>query len=106
MTPAQCALRRVEARLLAHLDQLEPRLDQGDDLWPAYCEAAAALAAIVAHTVPGADGHLLTTKELAAALQVSPKTLLRKRQAGRLTAVELGKRGRAALRWRADAAAP
>jgi excisionase family DNA binding protein len=106
MTPAQLALRRAEVRLLERLERLEHQLDQGDAVWRGYCAAAAALAAIVPHTRPGADGRLLTTQELAAVMQVSAKTVLRKRRDGTLTAVQLGKRGRGALRWRADATAP
>jgi excisionase family DNA binding protein len=72
---------------------------------PAYCQALAALAAIAPLTVPGADGRLLTTKELASAMAVSPRTVLRKRKRGELQAVQLGQRGRAALRWRRDGVA-
>jgi excisionase family DNA binding protein len=90
-------------RFLERLEQLESRLDQGDDgLWRAYAEAAAALAAVARETVPGAHGQLLTTAELAAQLRVSTRTLRRRRKAGQLEAVQLGERGRAALRWRAQ----
>ena len=47
-------------------------------------------------------GELLSTKDLADRLGVTPKTLLRRRAKGELKpALELGERGRAAFRWRA-----
>jgi excisionase family DNA binding protein len=96
-------LEHAVARLAGRLVELEPRLDAGDAAaWVDYCRAARALAAVAAAAAPGADGRLLTTREMAAALHVSPKTVLRKRKAGELAAVQFGQRGRAALRWRAD----
>lgn len=103
--PPIAALVRAATRLAERLEQLEVRLSDGDDAaWRAYIATAAALATIVPQTVPGADGRLLTTKELADALHVSSKTVLRKRRAGKLAAVQLGQRGRAALRWSAPRA--
>jgi len=97
------ALSRAQARIIERLGQLEPRLDEGDaTTWSAYCQAASALAAITSHTMPGSNGRLMTTRELAESMGVSPKTILRKRKTGELTAVQLGQRGRAALRWRGD----
>lgn len=105
MTPVQLALRRVEVRLLERLEQLERRLGDGDSTaWVEYAQLTTALAAIAPQTTPGASGRLLTTAELAAALGCSSKTVLRKRQSGDLTAMQLGKRGRAALRWAAPRA--
>ena len=99
MTPAQLALRRVEARLLDRLERLERDLDRDPSLWPAYCDAALALAAVSRETVPGARGQLLTTSEMAERLGVSARTLRRRAKAGELEPVRLGQRGRAALRW-------
>jgi hypothetical protein len=102
---ATLALRRAEVRLLERLDQLEARLDHGDgdgELWRAYADAAGALAMIARETAPGAHGELLSTREMAARLGVSAKTILRRRKAGQLTpAAAFGQRGRAALRWQA-----
>jgi len=96
------ALVRAVTRLTARLTYLESRLlDDDEAAWREYRETLAVLAAIIPRTMPGADGRLLTTKELAAALHVSPKTVLRRRRTGELTAIQLGERGRAALRWSA-----
>jgi excisionase family DNA binding protein len=103
VTPAQLALRHAQARIIEQLEQLEPRLAECDlAAWVQYAQLAAALAAIVRETAPGAGGRLLSTAELADALGVSPKTILRKRRSGELTAIELGRRGRSALRWQGD----
>jgi hypothetical protein len=58
---------------------------------------------LVEHVTPGASGELLTTKELAERIGVSPRMLLKRRKAGQATpALVLGKRGRAAIRWSSD----
>jgi hypothetical protein len=95
------ALDRFAAVALRRLEALRVRVEAGDEAaWPAYCETATALAAVVGQTAPGSGGKLMTTRELADAIGVSPKTVLRRRKAGRLTpALELGQRGSAALRW-------
>jgi excisionase family DNA binding protein len=100
VTPAQLALRRAEVQLTARLEKLEARLRDDDAAaWGAYCAAAAALAALAPVLVPGADGRLLTTREMADRLGVSTRTLLRQRKSGKMAALQLGDRGRAALRW-------
>jgi excisionase family DNA binding protein len=100
VSPIQAALLRAQGRLVARIATLEERLAAGDDAaWPEYGQLAASLASLVAITAPGAAGELLTTAELAARLQVSPRTLRRRAKAGQLEPVRLGKRGRAALRW-------
>jgi len=89
----------LEARLL----ELEGRLQDGADLWSAYLAALNALVSVLAQLRPEAGGSLLTTKEMAERLHVAPKTVLAMRKKGLLRpARELGKRGRAAIRWRAD----
>ena len=61
------------------------------------------LISVMAQTAPGARGELLTTKGMAARLNVAPKTLLRWKAAGKVRpAQQLGQRGRAAIRWRGD----
>jgi Transcriptional regulator, AbiEi antitoxin len=100
MTAAVIRLERAAVKISARLAELEVRLSDEPALWPEFAQLAAALAVIMPALRPEARGGLLTTSELAAKLGVSSRTLLRRRKAGALTpAVELGKRGRAALRW-------
>jgi hypothetical protein len=97
-------LRRALPLLEARAVEFEGRVRGGDETaWPGYLRVLSCLAAILAQAEPRA-GELLTTAELAARMGVAPKTLLRRRARGEIQAVQLGKRGRAALRWRADAA--
>jgi hypothetical protein len=100
-------LEQAAQRLGDRLGALENRLP-GDDAatWAEYREVAAALAAILPALAPERRGALLTTAEMAARLGVAPKTLLKRKARGDVRpAVVLGKRGRAALRWRGDEAA-
>jgi Helix-turn-helix domain len=96
--------KRLEAaagRLAARLDALDVELEAGGAVWPEYAALAGALATVVAQLVPGARGELLTTAQMAERLHVKPKTLLKWRKAGKVTPAEqLGKRGRAAIRWK------
>ena len=95
------------ARLLAdRLVMLEDRLQQGDEAtWSVYVATVMALTSALPHLAPGARGELLTTAEMAARLQVSPRTLLRRKARGQVTpALQLGRRGRAAIRWAGDEA--
>jgi hypothetical protein len=104
VSPARIALLRAEQRLVGRLAELEAQLDAGDaTAWPAYCETAAALAALAPLTSPGADGRTLTTRELAAAFSLTPKVARRKGLKGELPLVpiRLGPGGRAKLRWAA-----
>jgi hypothetical protein len=94
------------ALLVARLEALESLVQAGDEsAWAAYLAAAQTLAALLPHTEPGAHGQLMTTAEMAARMNVSPKTLLRWRKngnvPGKVHAERNGARGRAALRWRA-----
>ena len=100
MRPAQLALLRAEARLVDRLQQLEPMLVAGDEAsWTAFCQAAGTLAAIAPATQPGVSGEMLTTRQMADRLQLSPRTIRRKAKAGELTPIRMGARGRGALRW-------
>jgi hypothetical protein len=88
-------------RLTGRLEELEAQLDAGGDVWHAYAGLAAALATVQARLEPGANGELLTTAVMAERLGVKPRTLLKWRKAGKVTPAEqLGKRGRAAIRWK------
>jgi hypothetical protein len=100
---AALALGRGQRKLLARLEDLERRLDGGEDVWAAYSDALRALVAITGQLAPEHGGPLLSTAELAQRLNVSPKTILRRKARGELRpAVVMGKRGRSALRWRGD----
>jgi hypothetical protein len=89
----------LDARLL----ELEGRLAADATAWPDYLATLNTLVCVLAQLAPGASGSLLTTKEMAERLHVAPKTVLAMKKRGQLRpARELGKRGRAAIRWRAD----
>lgn len=104
MIAVRLALTRIERRLVERVAQLEARLDAGDEsAWSAYCDTAATLATIAPLVAPGAGGKLMTTGEMAHLMNISPKTLLRRRARGEVQAIQLGRRGRAALRWPAEA---
>lgn len=100
------ALARVARVLVARLDRLEERLQAGEeDVWPAFLDTSKALAAVAPHLVPGSHGAMLSTRQMAERLGISPKTLLKRKAKGQVRpAVQLGQRGRAALRWRGDEA--
>jgi FixJ family two-component response regulator len=96
-------LEHAAIRLGVRLAELERQLASGDaHVWSEYATLAASLATILPALVPGHHGTLMTTKEMAAKLGVSPKTLLKHRADGHHQPLQLAKRGRAALRWRGD----
>ena len=106
MTPLTVQLDRT-ARLLAdRLSQLEERLQSGDQsgheaAWRSYSETAMALASVLAQVSPGKRGELLTTAEMAARLNLAPKTLLKRKARGEIRpALQRGK----LIRWRGDEA--
>lgn len=91
---------RAERLLMDYLEQLVVRAEQGDD--GARAELAAVVSALATLAPQLTSGRLLTTRELAERYGVHPRTILRKRKAGKITpALQLGNRGRAALRWQA-----
>jgi hypothetical protein len=103
MTSQLIALRleRAAQRLGERLAALEDRLSDDGGLWREYAEVAAALAAVLVGIAPGRRGELLTTQQMAEKLGIAPKTLLRQKAKGLVQpALQLGRRGRAALRWR------
>ena len=72
------ALERSVQRLVARLQQLDERVEGGDEsAWGEYAQVAQALAAILAQLAPERRGAMLTTAEMAARLRIAPKTLLR-----------------------------
>jgi len=103
VTPAHLALVRLSNHIVERLEKLEPQLDGGDpEVWREYLHLGTVLAAIAPQTVPGVDGGLLSTSEMASRLGVSSKTLLRQKASGKITPAKiLGQRGRAAFRWAA-----
>jgi hypothetical protein len=102
MTPAHPTLIRAMARIIEKIEKLEPHLDSPES-WQEYVGLVTILATIAPQLVPGADGELLTTREMAARMNVNAKTFLKKRKKGEITPAKiLGERGRAAFRWRAQ----
>jgi hypothetical protein len=101
--PFLSCLRRACMLLEGRVVELEGRLAAGDEsAWPAYCDAVVALAAVEARLVPGGHGEFLTTKQMAERLQIAPKTLLKRKARGLRPALQLGRRGRAAIRWKGN----
>jgi hypothetical protein len=91
-------LTRASGRLVARLAELEGQLDTGDaSAWPGYLATLDVLLRMTAQTAPGRQGQLLTTREMAARLGLSAKTLLKHKQRGAITpALTKGK----LVRWR------
>jgi hypothetical protein len=100
MLETATVLMRAARRLASRLDELEPKLDAGDvAAWSAYEATAVALAAISAQIRPEARGALLTTAQMAARLNITPKTLLRRKASKEIRpAVQRGH----LIRWRGD----
>jgi hypothetical protein len=94
-------LQHAAGRLADRLGQLEERFKAGDDTaWTEYATVASALASVAAEIAPERSGRLMSTAEMAEKLGIAPKTLLKRRANGEVRPVlQLGKRGRAALRW-------
>jgi AraC-like DNA-binding protein len=101
--PSQLALARAEQRLVERLEHLEKQLGAGDESvsWIEYGQLAAALAAIVPAMMPGGLGELISTKQLAERVGLSPKTVLRRMKQQGVEPIRFAKRGPGALRWRA-----
>jgi hypothetical protein len=100
-------LRRIALLLEDRLTRPEERLYQDDaTAWPDYLAAVSTYAHVVAQLSPDRFGEFLTTRAMAEKLNVSPRTLLNRKRKGQVTpAVQLGKRGRGAIRWRGTEAA-
>jgi hypothetical protein len=95
MLALHVALLETRARLL------HDHIRGGDEsVWPDYLATVNTLTGALAHAAPGAGGKLVTTRELGQLMGVSSKTILRRKAKGQIQgAVELGRRGRAAVRW-------
>jgi len=94
------AARLIEGRLA----ELEERVRQGDEgAWRDFLAALNTYTAVLAQLAPESHGGLLSTKEMAERLGIAPKTLLKRKARGEIKpALQLGRRGRAAIRWRGD----
>jgi excisionase family DNA binding protein len=101
VTPRALALQRAQLWLVERLDKLEPQIIDGDaDTRREYRDTAVALAQLVAAAERRAE--FLTTAELAERLNVSTRTIRRRKKAGTLEpALQLGQR---VVRWRGGAA--
>jgi hypothetical protein len=87
VTPRLLALIRAEAHFIERLEKLEPRLDDGDSAcWTEYASLASALAAIAPQLSPSVIAPVLTQRELAERLDVSPRTIRRRVKRGELPA--------------------
>ena len=100
MTPAHRRLESASQLLAERVATLEARLRAGDEAaWADYLPTLDMLLRVLAETLPGAHGELLTTGQLAERFGWSEKTVRRRMKKGQLTpAFQDGK----ALRWRAD----
>lgn len=93
-------LDRIALRLTHRVAELEARLEKGEEaVWPDYLRAVEVLALLLPNLAPERHGALLTTKEMAERLGVSPKTLLKHKANGRIRPhLQQGK----LIRWRSD----
>ncbi len=94
------ALERSAVFLADRLRSLEARVEGGDErVWREYCETVRTLAAVLPNLMPERRGALLTTAEMAARLNVAPKTLLKHKAQGRVRpALQRGK----LIRWQGN----
>ncbi len=85
MVKSQFLLRKAEAILTNRLEQLESRLQAGEDgLWSEFLEVVRTLTQLHTALLPEHGGPLLTTAEMASRLGVSPRTLLHHKQKGKI----------------------
>ena len=98
----------IDARLTPTLHAISLRVAPGQldksDMVEVQQSTLIALWRYAEKRAPEVTGRLLTTAELAARLQLSPKTVRRRAKAGQLTPIRFGGRGRGALRWPVEAA--
>jgi excisionase family DNA binding protein len=93
-------LGQAQRRLMGRLAEIESRLDSGErGAWETYLATLTAFLGVLDHSAPGRHGELLTTAEMAARLNVSPKTVLKWKAQGRIRpARQQGK----LIRWKGD----
>ncbi len=81
----QLLLRKAESVLTERLEQLQTRVQEGQEAaWGEMCEVVRTLAQLHTALLPEHGGAMLTTAEMASRLGVSPKTLLRHKKEKRL----------------------
>lgn len=95
---ATAALSRSARVLTERLSELEARVQGGEETaWSDYTATVQTLALLLPALSPEARGQLLTTAEMAARLNIKPKTLLKRKARGEVRpAVQAGK----LIRWR------
>jgi hypothetical protein len=95
---------RVERVLELRLADLLGRVEDGQDAaWAEFLDVVKAMVTLSPLVAPGARGEFLSTKQMAERLGIAPKTLLKRKADGKATpALQLGRRGRAAIRWKGD----
>jgi hypothetical protein len=97
MTALTRRLERSAELLALRLEQLETRVASGEDgAWTEYRETVVALCAAFTYIAPGSRGALLTTAEMAERLNITPKSLLRRKSRGQIKPVQ--QRGKF-IRW-------
>jgi hypothetical protein len=86
--------------LTTRLATFEARLECGDETaWPEYRDTLGTLVELLSALQPERQGAFLTTAEMAQRLQITPKTLLKRKRNGDVRpAFERGK----LIRWRGD----
>jgi hypothetical protein len=101
MTPA-VALERAVRLLVERLQQLEVRLQEGEEAaWDDYRATVKVLASALDHVAPGRRGELLTTEEMARRFGISVKTLLKRKAKGEIRpALQKGR----LIRWKGNEA--
>jgi len=101
MTALSVALARAARLIEARLIEIEAHLHEGDAVWADYFATVKIALEIEARLTPGGHGELISTADLAKRLNLSPKTILRRKKAGTLRpAIAVGK----LIRWKAEAA--
>lgn len=105
MNVAHAALVHAENHIAERAETLRARIVDGDEsAWPEYLATVQALAAIAERLGYEDAGRAMTSSELGSRFGLSARTAAKKAKAGQLpvTAIRLGQRGRAALRWKAQ----
>ena len=91
---------RCARRLATRVEALDARLRDGDDTaWSDYVEAVKVLMLAISNLTSERQGAYLTTAQMAARLNLSPKTLLKHKASGKIRpTVQQGK----LIRWKGN----
>ena len=100
MTSLTACLLRAARLLEERLGHLEDQVRGGNEAaWGPYLATIGPASTLADRLAPGSRGELITTKQLAEALSITPKTLLKRKARGELKpALQRGK----LIRWRGD----